>query len=151
VARSRHIIPLDKAEASALWNFISGCLPLVRLNQRTLSRLLHLPLAYTATSLSVFPFSRPFYHFSAARFVLPCASDVCFPLATRTLPPETFLSPPSPRSRLPLPFSLRRRSHPRQLPLQPQHRPTPRAAQLAHFTPFRRLLQQRLQPRQTRL
>jgi hypothetical protein len=45
VARSRHIIPLDKAEAPALWNFISGCVPLVRFNRHALSRLLHLSLA----------------------------------------------------------------------------------------------------------
>ena len=49
MARSRHIIPLDEAEASALWDFISGCLPFVRFSQRASSRLLHLSLAYRAT------------------------------------------------------------------------------------------------------
>ncbi len=139
VARSRHIIPLDEAEASALWNFISGCLPLVRFSQRALSRLLHLPLAYTATRARFFPFSRPFYHFSAARFVLPFASDACFRLGARRLPPETFLSPLSLRSRLPLQLPSRRRSHPRQLVLPSQQRPAVRAAQFAHNLRFLQL------------
>jgi hypothetical protein len=71
VARSRHIIPLDQADAPALWNFISGGSPLVRFSRRALSRLFHPSLAYAATVSQVFSASRPFYHPSAALFASP--------------------------------------------------------------------------------
>lgn len=71
MARSRHIIPLDKAEASALWNFISGCLLLVRSNRHAVRRLLHLSLGCNPT-VGLFALrSPPFYHSSDALFTFP--------------------------------------------------------------------------------